>query len=91
MSIKLTRLTQKQFEGNVNELVAEWVPLSTNCPGWFGGFSSDAMCLAGAATQAGPGAVRRGGDFINGAGVFSIVTNGRPDEASLYIGFRCAR
>src|SRR5262249_1018486 len=33
--------------GNVNEWVAEWVPLSTTaCPGW-DGFSNDYQCFAG--------------------------------------------
>ena len=45
--------------------VADWVPLSTECPGWatVGGFSANLMCLAGASTTKGPGALVRGGSF----------------------------
>ena len=50
--------------GNLYEWVADWVPLSTACPGW-AGFSNDFMCLSGASTTAnGPGALLRGGDFF---------------------------
>ena len=40
--------------GNVAEWVADWVPLSSTCPGW-DGLSDDYMCLAGATTtESGP-------------------------------------
>src|SRR5262249_6245537 len=43
--------------GNLAEWVADWVPASTNCPGW-AGFSNDDMCLAGASTTStAPGAL----------------------------------
>src|SRR5437870_5264985 len=60
--------------GNVWEWVADWVPHSTSCPGWRG-FSDDVMCLAGADTGAGPGALFRGGDWSDGAdaGVFAVA------------------
>src|SRR5439155_21423530 len=64
--------------GNLSEWVADWVPLSTVCPGWiqpgFPPFSDDSMCLAGANSSADPGALFRGGDFTlgTGAGVFAI-------------------
>ncbi len=53
--------------GNLDEWVADWVPLSTfTCPGW-GGFSNDFMCLSGAQdVSGGPGALLRGGGFNDG-------------------------
>ena len=36
--------------GNLWEWVGDWVPASTNCPGW-GAFSEDAMCLSGASRR----------------------------------------
>jgi Sulfatase-modifying factor enzyme 1 len=77
--------------GNAWEWVAEWVPLSTACPGW-GTFSDDFMCLAGASEISGPGALRRGGigSDPSVAGVFTVVSS-RPQDVSSIIGFRCAR
>jgi hypothetical protein len=78
--------------GNLDEWVAEWVPLSTTCPGW--GFSSnDRMCLAGASTAiGGPGALTRGGAFVDGpgAGPLAVVGGRRPSFSSGLVGFRCA-
>jgi len=48
--------------GNLWEWVADWVPRSTACADW-GAFSDDFMCLAGASTDSGPGALIRGGTF----------------------------
>jgi len=78
--------------GNLYEWVADWVPPSTVCPGW-GAFSGDDMCLAGASTTGGPGALVRGGDFGNGsgAGVFAVYGGGPPSGASFNFGFRAAR
>ena len=79
--------------GNLWEWVADWAPLSTNCPGW-GGFSDDAMCLAGADTAAGPGALIRGGFGFNsgtGAGVFAIFGDNPPSRSEFGFGFRAAR
>ena len=75
--------------GNITEWVAEWLPLSTACPGW-GGFSFDHMCLAGASTGDGPGALARGGDFStgSGSGVFAVYGNQTPDISSAFNGFR---
>ena len=78
--------------GNVFEWVADWVPRSTACPGW-GGFSDDAMCLAGAETASGPDALRRGGFFQDGtdAGPFSVEQTIPNNFGGLSQGFRCAR
>ncbi len=80
--------------GNLAEWVADWVPLSTGCPGW-GAFSNDDMCLSGASTTAnGPGALIRGGAYLSGANVAGPLTvNGNSLVSSVgnYVGFRCAR
>jgi formylglycine-generating enzyme required for sulfatase activity len=80
--------------GNVAEWVAEWVPLSTDCPGW-GPFSGDMMCLAGAATITGPGALMRGGSCCapgNDPGVLAVDGGVSPINAINFdFGFRCAR
>jgi formylglycine-generating enzyme required for sulfatase activity len=85
--------------GNLEEWVADWVPQSTDCPGW-GAFSDDVMCLAGASTTAtGPSALVRGGGFTNftAAGVFALgarpatTLGNSPALARKSLGFRCAR
>jgi formylglycine-generating enzyme required for sulfatase activity len=79
--------------GNLDEWVAEWVPLSTACSSW-GGLSNDLMCLFGASTSGvGPGALLRGGDFRNrtSAGPLAVVGSGGPFNSRSFIGFRCAR
>jgi formylglycine-generating enzyme required for sulfatase activity len=79
--------------GNLDEWVAEWVPLSTTCSNW-GGLSDDLMCLFGASTSDfGPGALLRGGDFRNrtSAGPLAVVGSGGPFSSRPFIGFRCAR
>ena len=79
--------------GNLDEWVAEWVPLSTACSNW-GGLSDDLMCLFGASTsEVAPGALLRGGDFRNhaSAGPLAVVGSGGPFNARPFIGFRCAR
>ena len=80
--------------GNLWEWVADWVPLFTHCPGW-GPFSDDFMCLAGASTTSGPGALLRGGGFFDGtrAGVFALLTANPslPSHEGDDIGFRCGR
>jgi formylglycine-generating enzyme required for sulfatase activity len=79
--------------GNVAEWVADWVPASASCPGW-GGFSDDAMCLAGASTTLNsPGALVRGGGFAVAGGPLAgplAVTN-HPASTSGLVGFRCTR
>jgi sulfatase-modifying factor enzyme 1 len=79
--------------GNLDEWVADWVPLSTGCSSW-GGLSDDLMCLFGASTSdTAPGALLRGGDFRNhrSAGPLAVVGSGGPFNARAFIGFRCAR
>lgn len=79
--------------GNLDEWVAEWVPLSTACSTW-GGLSDDLMCLFGANTSdVGPGALLRGGDYRNrtSAGPLAVVGSGGPFSSRPFIGFRCAR
>jgi formylglycine-generating enzyme required for sulfatase activity len=76
--------------GNGAEWVADWVPASTSCPGW-GGFSNDAMCLAGASTTSNfPGALVRGGVGSPLAGPLA-VNDSPPSIGAAFIGFRCAR
>ncbi len=81
--------------GNVDEWVADWVPLSTSCTGW-GSFSDDYMCLAGAdaTTPGGPGALVRGGYWAGGTldGVFAVGGSDQPaEQGAPGLGFRCAR
>jgi hypothetical protein len=78
--------------GNLLEWVADWVPLSTACPGW-GGFSNDFMCLSGASTtDTGPGALQRGGGLYFGTVAGPLGVEGELPSFSFYaIGFRCAR
>jgi hypothetical protein len=78
--------------GNLLEWVADWVPLSTACPGW-GAFSSDQQCFGGAAIATGPGALLRGGDYNDGATAGPLSVNGMvtPSELGLNVGFRCVR
>jgi hypothetical protein len=79
--------------GNLSEWVADWVPASTDCPGW-GSFSDDWMCLSGASTtDTGPGALIRGGYYSDGtdAGSFAVVAGSHPSDASHRVGFRGAR
>jgi hypothetical protein len=79
--------------GNLEEWVADWVPLSTGCTNW-GGFSNDRMCLSGASEAVGgPGALMRGGSFVDGtnAGPLTVLGGRRPSLSSSFIGLRCAR
>ena len=79
--------------GNVAEWVADWVPLSTQCPDW-GSFSDDGMCLAGASESAGgPGALLRGGFFFFDAfnGPLAVIGSVAPTRSQDIFGFRCAR
>jgi Sulfatase-modifying factor enzyme 1 len=77
--------------GNLYEWVADWVPLSTDCPA--GLFDGDQNCLAGASTTQGPGVLFRGGSFLEGtnAGVFAVGAFRIPIDADQSLGFRAAR
>ncbi len=80
--------------GNVWELVADWMPVSTVCPGWQLG-SDDDMCLSGASLVANyPGALIRGGaaGFGAAAGPLAVRADfAGPGNYAGAIGFRCAR
>ena len=78
--------------GNVEEWLADWVPLSTVCPGW-GAFSDDEMCLAGAnEIETAPGALLRGGSFVVSASAGPLrVIDVAPSRSTRFFGFRCAR
>ena len=80
--------------GNLNEWVAEWLPQSTVCSAWSPDVSptGDFQCLAGAATVGEPGALLRGGSFLQGANAGPLaVTDYEPTVQDITVGFRCAR
>jgi formylglycine-generating enzyme required for sulfatase activity len=81
--------------GNLTEWVAEWVPRSTTCGAWSADVSptADFQCLAGANTTGEPGALLRGGGFVNGtdAGPFYVAGYVEPSTSDSVFGFRCAR
>jgi formylglycine-generating enzyme required for sulfatase activity len=81
--------------GNVQEWVADWVPRSTTCGTWTAEVipTADFQCLAGAATNEEPGALRRGGSFIGEAeaGPFAVEGGNGPSSADDIGGVRCAR
>jgi formylglycine-generating enzyme required for sulfatase activity len=84
--------------GNVWEWAADWTDRATGGTDWttagIGG--GDVSYFGGAAdieTAHLPGAPIRGGAWLDGtiAGVLAVSTGRNPINASLYIGFRCAR
>lgn len=82
--------------GNLYEWVAEWVPRAlVGCGAWSPNVSAtgDDQCLAGASEAGEPGALLRGGSYVEGvlAGPLAIVGSIEPSYASVSIGFRCAR
>jgi formylglycine-generating enzyme required for sulfatase activity len=81
--------------GNLEELVADWVPRASACSSWSEDASptGDAQCLAGATTDGEPGVMRRGGDFLSNkvAGPLNIFANAEPSASFNFTGFRCAR
>lgn len=79
--------------GNVWEIVGDWMPAGTSCPGW-GAFSDDFMCFGGASTSAiSPGVLLRGGDYSYGAqsGLLSVDGTVTATLSGNSIGFRCGR
>jgi len=79
--------------GNLLEWVADWVPASTNSPGW-GSFSNDLMSLAGASeTSPFPGALVRGGAFFFGPFAGPLMVGNAPPNLLVddFVGFRCVR
>lgn len=79
--------------GNVWEIVADWLPVATHCPGW-GGLSDDYMCFGGASTTAqGPGVMARGSDYSydSEGGPFAVDAALTANFSSPSIGFRCGR
>jgi len=79
--------------GNLSEWVADWGPLPTSCVASLFG-TGDVNCLAGVDTDAGPGAVVRGGNCFSsgaGAGVFALSGFHQPSDAAYDVGFRCGR
>src|SRR5262249_37868579 len=88
--------------GNVDEWVADWADLATNCTDWTtsaGIPGSDLSCFGGpggAGSNSLPGALVRGGNFDNGAGagVFKVDAHSNPSGSLTFAsgqGFRCAR
>jgi formylglycine-generating enzyme required for sulfatase activity len=84
--------------GNVDEWVADWADLNTTgCTDstTFFGFAGtgDQICFGGDGSPKAPGALRRGGIWVSGAGagVFSVNAAFGPAFSFLNVGFRCAR
>jgi formylglycine-generating enzyme required for sulfatase activity len=77
--------------GNVEEWVADWVTLAEECNGaWHG---NDLACVGAPAVPGIPGALVRGGSFLDGqgAGVFTVRSDFDPSFGDVGIGLRCAR
>jgi formylglycine-generating enzyme required for sulfatase activity len=86
--------------GNVSEWVADWVDKNAStCTDWttsVGIPGSDFSCFGGpggAGSNSLPGALYRGGDFLDGtnAGVFAVNAVLVPSLSGFFLGFRCAR
>ena len=78
--------------GNALEWVADWVPLANGCnSSWFDG--NDLACVGAPGTSTIPGALVRGGGFLDGerAGVFNVRGDFEPSFYDAGTGFRCAR
>jgi hypothetical protein len=78
--------------GNVLEWVADWAGRSGGCGGSWEAFSDDFQCLAPVATTGPPGALLRGGSFLDDelAGPFAVVSLS-PSNSIHDWGFRAAR
>jgi len=85
--------------GNVEEWVADWADQAANCTDWTtsaGLPGIDISCFGGpggAGSNSLPGALVRGGRWIDGSsgGVFKVVAFDNPSETGAVVGFRCAR
>src|SRR5262249_40041770 len=82
--------------GNMSEWVADWVPASASCGMWSAAASptDDEQCFAGAASTGEPGALLRGGSFLDAtfAGPLTVKGEFGPSTSALFgLGFRCAR
>jgi Sulfatase-modifying factor enzyme 1 len=91
----VSRFGTNDMVGNLVEFVADWVhPTTFTCAGsWPDGFGGDMQCLVGAGTTGTPGAVVRGGTWVDGtaAGPFAISGNATPAGSGSGVGFRGAR
>ena len=83
--------------GNVHEWVASWLPRAASCiPALFPD-TGDINCTSGVTLDSGPGAVVRGGSFIEASvdakfpGVFSVRSRELPSSAFGNAGFRGIR
>ena len=93
--------------GNVWEWVSDAIPRSVDgqpdscgsgSAAWPSAFGHDAQCLLGAATAGQPGALARGGEFVNAAassnlydGVFAATGLNEPTSSAVEYGFRAVR
>ena len=61
--------------GNVQEWVADWGDQATNCTVWSPTFGDDVSCMGGDGSVNLPGALLRGGYWLDGpaAGVFAVL------------------
>ena len=77
--------------GNAQEWVADWVTLAEGCnASWLAG---DFACVSAPSQPGVPGALVRGGGFLDGqgAGVFNVRSDFDPSSGDVGTGFRCAR
>ena len=83
--------------GNVDEWVADWADLASNCTDWTTSASipgEDQSCFGGpggASSSSLPGALIRGGYWNGGTpvGVFAVFANFNPSFSAVGIGFPC--
>jgi hypothetical protein len=79
--------------GNVQEWVAEWTDTATSCSLWDPTFGDDVSCMGGDGTVSFPGAMLRGGYWLDAAqaGVFAVDAGFDASSSDADFGFRCAR
>jgi hypothetical protein len=91
----VSRFGAQDMVGNASEWVADWIPKADTCDFWPAGFGGDFSCLGDVAapTSNFPGALSRGGNFVNGssAGPFAVDSQLAPSDSSTLAGFRGAR